>query len=56
MPDQRISSVPQERGLYVEFHVGETPRELWMVEGQVPPPRGSEAERLWVRENRPVPY
>ncbi|GAA2212641.1 tautomerase family protein [Nonomuraea monospora] len=46
----------QERGLHCEFHVDETPRDLWMIDGLAPPPTGSEAERLWARENRPVPY
>ncbi|MEV5007421.1 tautomerase family protein [Streptomyces sp. NPDC056159] len=45
-----------ERGLYCEFHVDETPRDLWMTDGIAPPPPGSEAEKLWVQENRPVPY
>ncbi|WP_344640457.1 tautomerase family protein [Kitasatospora cystarginea] len=45
-----------ERGLYCEFHVDETPRDLWMTDGVAPPPSGSEAEKLWVQENRPVPY
>ncbi|MBH1938717.1 tautomerase family protein [Streptomyces sp. AV19] len=46
----------QERGFHCEFHVNETPRDLWMIDGMAPPPSRSEAERLWVRENRPVAY
>ncbi|WP_433184473.1 tautomerase family protein [Actinoallomurus sp. CA-150999] len=46
----------KDRGLYYEFHVDETPRDLWMTDGIAPPPSGSEAERHWVRENRPIPY
>jgi phenylpyruvate tautomerase PptA (4-oxalocrotonate tautomerase family) len=46
----------RDRGLYCEFHVDETPRDLWMIEGLWPPASGSEAEQLWARENRPVPY
>ncbi|MFF8096285.1 tautomerase family protein [Streptomyces sp. NPDC016675] len=45
-----------DRGLYCEFHIDETPRELWMLDGLAPPPLNSEAHRLWVQENRPVPY
>lgn len=45
-----------ERGLYCEFHIDETPRDLWMTDGIAPPPSDSEAEKLWVRENRPIPY
>jgi phenylpyruvate tautomerase PptA (4-oxalocrotonate tautomerase family) len=45
-----------DRGLSCEFHIDETPRDMWMIDGLSPPPSRSEAERLWVRENRPVPY
>lgn len=57
---QRIEAVIQPfaagKGLRWEFHVDETPRELWMIDGLVPPPTGSDAEKLWVKENRPIPY
>ncbi|MET7398993.1 tautomerase family protein [Dactylosporangium sp. NPDC005572] len=46
----------RDRGLYCEFHIDETPRDLWMINGLRPPASGSEAEHLWVRENQPVPY
>lgn len=39
-----------------EFHVEETPPDLWMINGLVPPPPRSEAEKLWVKENRAIPY
>ncbi|MGA5822753.1 tautomerase family protein [Kitasatospora sp. NPDC094028] len=45
-----------DRGLYCEFHVDETPRDLWMIDGLTPPPPLSEAERHWAEENRPSPY
>jgi phenylpyruvate tautomerase PptA (4-oxalocrotonate tautomerase family) len=45
-----------DRGLYLEFHVDETPRDLWMIAGMQPPDPGTEVEKLWARENRPVPY
>ncbi|ATL87761.1 tautomerase family protein [Streptomyces malaysiensis] len=45
-----------DRGLHCEFHIDETPRDQWMIDGMWPPPAGSEAERLWVSENRPVAY
>ncbi|MFF2617938.1 tautomerase family protein [Kitasatospora sp. NPDC058046] len=45
-----------DRGLYCEFHVDETPRNLWMIDGLTPPPEQSETEKLWARENRPLPY
>lgn len=46
----------RDRGLHWEFHVDETPRDLWMIEGMVPPPTGSEAEKAWVAANSPLPY
>ncbi|MFG1949360.1 tautomerase family protein [Nonomuraea sp. NPDC048826] len=45
-----------DRGLHCEFHVDETPRDLWMIDGLRPPPTGSDAEERWARENRPSPY
>lgn len=45
-----------ERNLYCEFHIDETPRDLWMIDGIAPPPFKSEAEKLWAQENRPIPY
>jgi phenylpyruvate tautomerase PptA (4-oxalocrotonate tautomerase family) len=56
----RIGSVIQpfaaEKGLRWEFHVDETPSDLWMINGLVPPPHGSDAEQLWARENLAIPY
>ncbi|MFJ3762786.1 tautomerase family protein [Streptomyces sp. NPDC090080] len=51
-----IAPHTKDRGLSFEFHVDETPRELWMTDGVWPPPARSEAERIWARENRPLPY
>lgn len=51
-----IAPYTTDRGLHVEFHIDETPRDLWMIDGISPPPSGSDAEKLWVQENRPVPY
>jgi phenylpyruvate tautomerase PptA (4-oxalocrotonate tautomerase family) len=57
---QRIGAVIQafaaSKGLRWEFHVDETPRGLWMIDGLVPPPTGSDAEKLWAKENRAIPY
>lgn len=38
-------------GLHWEFHVDETSEDLWMINGLVPPPGGSDAETRWVKEN-----
>lgn len=43
-------------GLHWEFHVDETSEELWMINGLVPPPMNSEAEREWARTNQSSPY
>ncbi len=43
-------------GLHWEFHVDETSRDLWMINGIVPPPEGSEAERNWAQRNAPSAY
>lgn len=51
-----IQPFATEKGLRWEFHVDETPRDLWVINGLVPPPTGSEAEQLWARENRAIPY
>ncbi|MGW1887406.1 tautomerase family protein [Streptomyces sp. NPDC001970] len=44
-----------DRGLYCEFHVDETPRDLWMTDGIAPPPPESEAEKIWVQGEPPGP-
>ncbi|MFC9894791.1 tautomerase family protein [Nocardia sp. NPDC127579] len=46
----------QHTGLHWEFHVDETSADLWMINGIVPPPGGSEAERTWARENATSVY
>lgn len=46
----------KDRGFDWEWHIDETPLDLWQVNGLIPPPAMSEAERLWAQENRPVPY
>ncbi|WP_040790722.1 tautomerase family protein [Nocardia paucivorans] len=45
-----------DRGLHWEFHTYESPRDLWMIAGQFPPGPGTEAEKVWARENAPLPY
>lgn len=43
-------------GLQWEFHVDETSEDLWMINGLVPPPGGSDAERHWAAQNAATPY
>ncbi|WP_206489800.1 tautomerase family protein [Rhodococcus sp. KRD162] len=44
------------RDFHWEFHVDETPEELWMIDGLVPPAGGSAGEQLWRSSNTPEPY
>lgn len=45
-----------DSGFEWEYHVDETERRLWKMNGLRPPEWKSEAERVWARENRVVPY
>ncbi|MBY4207994.1 tautomerase family protein [Rhodococcus fascians] len=58
---QRISDilaphVGRHEGLHWEFHIDETSEELWRINGLVPPPGRSDAEKTWASTNRPLPY
>lgn len=46
----------KDRGYNWEIHLDETPMDLWRVQGLIPPPAWSDTEKLWAKENRPVPY
>ena len=46
----------KDRGFDWEWHIDETPIDLWRTQGLVPPPPESDMEKLWAKENRPVPY
>jgi|SRR3954453_21175118 hypothetical protein len=54
--EAKIAPFVKDRGYDWEIHVDETPFDFWQVQGLVPPRASSEAEKLWARENRPVPY
>ncbi|PYH47080.1 tautomerase family protein, partial [Aspergillus saccharolyticus JOP 1030-1] len=54
--DQVLNKHVLERGFGLEYHVEETERRLWKIDGMIPPPWRSEEEKLWVRENRAVEY
>lgn len=49
-------TLDQRPGLHWEFHVDETSEELWMINGLVPPPGGSDAEKRWARDNSVSAY
>ncbi|KAG7447680.1 uncharacterized protein BT62DRAFT_993322 [Guyanagaster necrorhizus] len=44
------------RGADWEIQVAEMDRGMWGINGIKPPPRNSEAEALWYKENRPSEY
>ncbi|MGO9384320.1 MAG: tautomerase family protein [Mycobacterium sp.] len=54
--EEKLAPFVKERGFDWEVHIDETPMDLWRVQGLVPPPAESEMEKLWAKENRPVPY
>ncbi|KAJ5769036.1 hypothetical protein N7520_003595 [Penicillium odoratum] len=45
-----------DKGYDLEYHVDETERRLWKINGLIPPPFKSDEEQTWVRENRALPY
>jgi phenylpyruvate tautomerase PptA (4-oxalocrotonate tautomerase family) len=45
----------RDRGLHWEFHIDESARDLWMIEGLWPPAAGSDAEKAWAAANSPIP-
>ncbi len=53
--NETIAPFVKERGFDWEFHIDETPFDLWSVQGYQPPPPDSEDEKRWARESRPSP-
>lgn len=45
-----------DKGYDYEFHIDETERRLWKINGMFPPAYKSEKEKIWVKENRAVPF
>jgi hypothetical protein len=45
-----------DKGYNYEFHIDETERRLWKINGIFPPTFGSEEEKIWVKENRAVDF
>ncbi|GES64831.1 hypothetical protein ATEIFO6365_0009032000 [Aspergillus terreus] len=44
-----------DKGYGWEFHVDETERRLWRINGLIPPPFKSDDERKWANENKASP-
>ncbi|EXL66430.1 hypothetical protein FOPG_17391 [Fusarium oxysporum f. sp. conglutinans race 2 54008] len=45
-----------DKGYELEYHLIESPREFMKMNGMYLPPNDSEAEAVWVKENRTSPY
>lgn len=43
-----------KKGMGWEYFVTHSPRAFWKIDGIVPPPTGSEMEKLWLKHNKPV--
>ncbi|PWY83856.1 hypothetical protein BO94DRAFT_536500 [Aspergillus sclerotioniger CBS 115572] len=54
--DQIMKPHLLDRGYDFEYHVDETDRRLWKINGLIPPPSNSEEEKIWGRENKAVVY
>lgn len=54
--DQTLKPHIAAKGYDWEYHGVETDRQLWKIQGQTPPDKDSEAEKVWRNENRPIPY
>ncbi|KAI6802862.1 hypothetical protein KC361_g1027 [Hortaea werneckii] len=45
-----------DRGYDWEYHVDETERRLWKIQGMYAPPFKSEEEKKWFDANKPLPW
>ncbi|KAK3714250.1 hypothetical protein LTR37_007836 [Vermiconidia calcicola] len=52
--DGVLNPVMRHKGADWEYTVNESPRDLWKINGLVPPAAGSEMEKKWVEMNRPA--
>ena len=50
--EDAIAPYVKARGRDWEFHILETPFDLWRVQGYVPPKPGTDDEKRWKEENR----
>ena len=54
--EEAFAPYVRERGLDWEIHIEWVDREGWRENGIRPPMPYSEAEKLWIKLDRPVPY
>lgn len=54
--DEVIAPNVKDRGYDWEISIDETPFDLWSLQGEIPPPFESVAEKRWVKENKASTY
>jgi hypothetical protein len=54
--DRVIEPWVKDRGYDWEFTITEPPSDLWSLQGEIPPPFESVAEKRWIQENKATPY
>ncbi|KAF9738779.1 hypothetical protein PMIN03_010130 [Paraphaeosphaeria minitans] len=54
--DEALKPHVADKGYDWEYSIEETRRDLWKVQGMVPPMPGSDAELEWVRENKALAF
>lgn len=54
--DKVIAPFVRDRGYDWEISIDETPFDLWSLQGELPAPFESVAEKRWVKENKASPY
>ena len=54
--EQIVKPHVADKGYGWEFHIDETERRLWGIDGFEPPPFGSEGEKLWAEKNEAVEW
>lgn len=54
--DEIIAPHVKDRGYDWEVSIDETPFDLWSLQGEIPPPFESVAEKRWVKENKASSY
>ncbi|KAF2164200.1 hypothetical protein M409DRAFT_25543 [Zasmidium cellare ATCC 36951] len=53
--DKLLKPHIDDKGYDWEYHIDETERLLWKINGQAPPEWKSEDEKVWMSKNYPVP-
>jgi len=54
--DEVLAPFVKDRGYDWEISIDETPFDLWSLQGELPPPFESVAEKRWVKENKASSY